>query len=229
MKITIIYGQNHKGSTYYTANMLAKKLGGKIVEFFLPRDFSSSCTGCTMCFMDNETRCPHYENLNPITKAIDDADIIIFASPVYVYHVTGPMKTLLDHYGYRWVLHRPQEKMFGKQAVCISTAAGGGTRSTNKDMADSFYNWGISEIYRLGINVMATSASRLTEAKKEKIDKATTRLAKKIMRNYGRKKTSLKVKANFYLARFLHTKNWAEKDVEFWHEKGWDKNNRPWK
>lgn len=64
---------------------------------------------------------------------------MIFESPVYVYHVTGSMKAFLDHYGYRWMLHRPEESMFHKQAVCISTAAGAGMKSTNKDMADSFF------------------------------------------------------------------------------------------
>ena len=53
------------------------------------------------------------------------------------------MKAFLDHYGYRWMLHRPEESMFHKQAVCISTAAGAGMKSTNKDMADSFFYWGV--------------------------------------------------------------------------------------
>ncbi len=34
MKIVIINGQNHKGSTYHTARMLANKIGGEITEFF---------------------------------------------------------------------------------------------------------------------------------------------------------------------------------------------------
>ena len=37
MKITIIHGQNHKGSTYHIAKMLAEKLEGEITEIFLPR------------------------------------------------------------------------------------------------------------------------------------------------------------------------------------------------
>lgn len=139
MKITIIHGQSHKGSTYHIAGILSKKLEGEVTEFFLPKDFDSFCVGCTACFGKSETLCPHYEKLKPITKAIDNADVIILASPVYVYHVTGAMKTFLDHYGYRWMVHRPEEKMFRKQAVCISTAAGGGMKSTNKDMADSTF------------------------------------------------------------------------------------------
>ena len=30
------------------------------------------------------------------------------------------MKAFLDHYGYRWMVHRPEAKMFGKQAVVIN-------------------------------------------------------------------------------------------------------------
>ena len=124
MKIVIIHGQSHKGSTYHIARSLAEKTGGDITEFFLPRDFGEFCVGCTSCIMKSETLCPHHKKLEPLTEAIDKADILIFASPVYVYHVTGAMKALLDHYGYRWIVHRPEGSMFTKQAVCISTAAG---------------------------------------------------------------------------------------------------------
>ena len=126
MKITILYGQNHQGSTCQIARRLAEKVGGEVTEFFLPRDFGEFCIGCTSCFAESETKCPHYEKLLPITQAIDEAALLILASPVYVYHATGAMKALLDHYGWRWMVHRPEETMFDKQAVCISTAAGAG-------------------------------------------------------------------------------------------------------
>ena len=45
MKITLVYGQSHKGSTYHIARSLADKLGGEINEIFLPRDFSDYCVG----------------------------------------------------------------------------------------------------------------------------------------------------------------------------------------
>ena len=45
MKIVIINGQNHKGSTYHIAHMLAEKINGDIKEFFLPRDFESFVSG----------------------------------------------------------------------------------------------------------------------------------------------------------------------------------------
>ena len=143
MRIVVLHGQSHKGSTYHLAKLFCDKLGGEVTEFFLPRDFGAFCMGCSQCFSQSEQLCPHADQLRPITEALDAADVIVLASPVYVYHVTGPMKALLDHYGYRWMVHRPQEGMFFKQAVCLSTAAGAGTRRTNQDLADSAFFWGL--------------------------------------------------------------------------------------
>lgn len=230
MKITIIHGQNHKGSTYHIGKQLADKLGGEVREFFLPRDFADNCVGCSQCFAKGEENCPHYSKLEDITKAMDEADVIILTSPVYVYHVTGSMKTFLDHYGYRWMVHRPIDAMFKKQAVCISTAAGAGMKSTNKDMADSLFFWGVPKIYRYGKAVAATSWDGVSEKKKQEIDQATTKLARKIKRKDGRVKPGIKTKGFFYMMRMVQKNfGWCEPDVRYWNEKGWTKNVRPWK
>lgn len=229
MKITIIHGQSHKGSTYNIAKILSQKLNGDVTEFFLPKDFGSFCVGCTNCFAKSEKMCPHYTQLENITAALDDADVIILASPVYVYHATGAMKSFLDHYGYRWMVHRPEEKMFSKQAVAISTAAGAGMKSTNKDMADSLFFWGIAKIYKCGFGVREVSWNNVDEKIKRKIDKKTTKLANKIERSVNTIKPSIKTKAFFEVMRMMQKKGWNEADIDYWKEKGWDKKIRPWK
>ena len=227
MNIAIIHGQSHQGSTCQIARMLTQKLQGEVTEFFLPRDFSSFCVGCTACFSKSETLCPHYEQLKPITEALDRADVIILASPVYVYHVTGAMKAWLDHYGYRWMVHRPEEKMFRKQAVCISTAAGAGTKSTNKDMAHSTFFWGIAKTYQYGVNVAATSWNDVSDKLKQRIEKKTSALARKIQKNYGQVKPSLKTKIFFHIMRLMGGISKADQD--YWKVKGWTDHKRPWK
>ena len=229
MKTVIIHGQNHNGSTCHIAKQLADKIGGETNEFFLPRDFGDFCCGCTQCFTKNETKCPHYESLSPITQAIDEADVIILASPVYVYHATGAMKAFLDHYGWRWMVHRPDERMFKKQGVCISTAAGAGTRSTNKDMADSLFFWGVPKIYKYGIGVAATSWDGVPEKKKRRVEKATDSIADKIIKRNGRVKPGIKTKGFFHIMRMLQKNGWNEADMNYWKAKGWTDNNRPWK
>lgn len=154
---------------------------------------------------------------------------MIFESPVYVYHVTGSMKAFLDHYGYRWMLHRPEESMFHKQAVCISTAAGAGMKSTNKDMADSFFYWGVPKVYKYGVRVMATSYKDIKPKIKAKIEKDTNKMAYQIKKNAGHVKTGIKTKICFYFMRMLHTRGWDEADLAYWSKKGWDREKRPWK
>ncbi len=229
MNITIIHGQSHVGSTCQIARQLARKLGGEVTEFFLPRDFGAFCVGCAQCFAVDEARCPHAAALEPITTALDEADVIILASPVYVYHASGAMKALLDHYGYRWMVHRPEPRMFRKQGVCISTAAGAGMKSTNQDMADSLFFWGIPKVYRYGVAVRAVDYAAVSDRCKAAIDKKTTALARKIKANSGNVRAGIKTKAFFHLMRLMQRRGWNEADVRYWQQHGWDGKKRPWK
>ena len=229
MKIVLINGTNHKGSTYHIARQLADKLQGETTEFFLPRDFDEFCLGCTTCFVKGEEFCPHHSKIEKITKALLEADVIILDSPVYVYHASGAMKALLDHYGYMWMAHRPEESMFKKQGVVISTAAGAGTKSTMKDMKDSLFYWGVARNYEFGLPVAATSWEQISEKKLKKIDKATTRIARKIIRRNGKAKPTIGAKLFFAIMRLLQKNGWNPKDKEYWKEKGWTEKKRPWK
>ena len=117
MKIVMIHGQNHEGSTCMVARELAKKVGGEIQEFFLPRDFDRPCRGCYTCFQKDLSGCPHYQELAPMEKAVLDADLLILDSPVYVYHATGQMMSFLDHFGTWWVVHRPRPEEIPKRIL----------------------------------------------------------------------------------------------------------------
>ena len=229
MKVTMIHGQNHKGSTYHLAHLLADHLEAEVTEFFLPKDFNATCIGCGQCFLTSEEKCPHAPKLKPITEALDAADVIILASPVYVYHVTGAMKSFLDHYSYRWMIHRPEEKMFSKQLVCLSTAAGAGMKRTNQDLADSAYFWGIAKTYRYGAAVRATSWKDVDEKMKARLERDMKKLAQTIRRRDKKVQPGLKTKAFFYLVCKIHRQGWPEADCSYWHEKGWDMKKRPWK
>lgn len=230
MKAVIIHGQSHKGSTYNVARMFADSLGAEVKEFFLPRDFGNDCVGCNRCLLTSEEECPHRERILPIIKAMDEADVIVLASPVYVYHVTGAMKSFLDHLAYRWMLHRPNPDMFFKIGVCISTAAGGGLRSANKDMSDSLFFWGTGKIYRYGVHVRSVAWDAVSAEIKARIEKQTRRLAAKVKSRAGKVRPSLKTKIYFGVMRMLHKRlDIAPPDKEYWDGYGWTGENRPWK
>ena len=229
MKTVIIHGQSHKGSTYHVARSLAEKIGGEITDFFLPADFGEFCTGCNQCFFKGETACPHHDRLAPITAAMDAADVVILASPVYVYHVTGAMKAFLDHLGYRFMVHRPERSMFRKQGVCICTTAGAGTKSALKDMADSLFFWGVAKIYKYGVAVAAANWEGVREGKRKAIDRATARLAGKLANRNGSVTPGLMTRAFFFLMHFVQRKGVSASDAAYWKEKGWTGSVRPWR
>ena len=142
MKITVINGTEKHGVTYRLKEMFLDGLRNEaeIVEFYLPKDCPNFCVGCTVCFTDDEHKCKDAEYIRKIEKAILEADLLVFTSPAYVFHATGAMKAMLDHFGYRWMPHRPAKEMFGKRAVIITQCLGAGGRSAAKDIKDPVYS-----------------------------------------------------------------------------------------
>ncbi|MDE6725858.1 MAG: flavin reductase, partial [Ruminiclostridium sp.] len=127
------------------------------------------------------------------------------------------------------MVHRPEEKMFSKQAVCISTAAGAGMKSTNKDMADCLFWWGVGKVYKHGAAVNETSWDRVKEKKKQSEDKKLSALAGKIKARQGRVKPGIKTKAFFGVMRIMQKNGFNEADMNYWKAKGWTEKKRPWK
>lgn len=233
MKITVIYGTERRSSTYNIAQQFIGKLNSnedEVNEFFLPRDLPNFCRGCGQCFLKDKSKCADYKYVEPILKAIEECDLIIFATPVFVYHVTGQMKTLLDHFAFQWMIHRPNESMFKKQALIISTAAGGGTKSAMKDISDSLWYWGVGRTYKYGINVRAANWKDVSEKNKDKIKTDVDKISSKILKEEEKNNPNLKVKGLFYAMRLMHKKVELSKvDRDYWTEKGWLGKKRPWK
>ena len=184
MKITLIHGQNHKGSTYHTARMTAEKLSNSnnnIEEFFLPRDLSEGCSGCLACLHKGREFCPRAEQVTPIFNSMLSSDIIIIGSPTYVFEITGHLKNFFEHIYTAWMAHRPEEAMFSKTAVVVSTAAGGGMKGVTKSMARQMFFLGIPKTYQLPFRVMAASWEdvKIKDKIANKIDKITQKIIKR--------------------------------------------------
>ena len=137
MKIVMLNGQNHKGSTYHIGRMIADRIEGEneITEFFLPRDLNHFCNGCYKC-IEEQTACPFYPDKIKIIDAIDAADILIVTTPTYCMHMSAPLKSFFDLTFDMWMSHRPMQSMFRKRAVIVSTSAGAGAKSAMKDVKE---------------------------------------------------------------------------------------------
>lgn len=148
MNITVINGTEKHGVTYRLKEMFLEEFKDKanITEYYLPKDCPNFCVGCTNCILKGEKTCKDAEHIEKIDQSLLKADLIVMTSPAYVFHVTGAMKALLDHFAYRWIPHRPAPQMFGKRAVIITQCLGSGAKSAAKDMKHSLSWWGISKI-----------------------------------------------------------------------------------
>lgn len=233
MKIVAVYGTEHRGSTYNISRLFLEELKSEtseVIEFFLPKHMSDFCCGCSSCFTISEKSCPHYSQVNLIREAIEKSDLMIFASPVYVFHASGQMKALLDHFGFQWMVHRPNKTMFSKIALVVSTAAGRGMKSANRDIVDSLTFWGVGRIFTYGKAVAAVNWQGVSEKKKAGIKKDVTNLSARILRKSHNVKPSTKVKILFYVMRFVQKKFTINPvDKEYWRNQGWLGNKRPWK
>jgi len=231
MKIVMIHGQNHKGSTYKIGRMIASKISREddIVEFFLPRDLNHFCLGCYACIED-VTQCPFYEEKNKIMTAVESADLLIFTTPTYCLRASAPMKSFIDLTFNYWMIHRPRKCMFSKRAIVVSTAAGIGAKSAIKDITTTLLYWGVPSIITYGISVQAMNWAGVADKKKQKIEKDTTKIANKVLKS-KRVKAGLKTKALFMMMRMMQKKDWGSGEAEkmYWDKNGWLGKERPWK
>ena len=120
--------------------------------------------------------------------------------------------------------------MSRKQAVIIATAAGGGMKSTMKDMADSLEMWGIRKVYRLGFGVQATKPDEIPGRIRATISKRTARLARRIHKDAGRQGCNARARKWFTLMRMAHKlAGPMEPDYGYWERQGWHGKGRPWR
>lgn len=231
MKLVIVHGQNHKGSTYNIGRIIANKICDEkdIKEFFLPKDLNHFCLGCYTC-IDDDTKCPYYEEKKQIMKAIETADVLIFTTPTYCMRASAPMKSFIDLTFNYWMSHRPRKCMFSKKAIVVSTAAGAGAKTAIKDITNTLFYWGIPYILTYGIAVQAMSWDGVSEKKKKKIEEDTTKIANKVLK---KKHVKVKFKTKFYfnMMRMLQKKGLGSGELEkkYWEQNDWLDKGRPWK
>ena len=231
MKIVLIHGQNHKGSSYNIGRLVAEKISAEkeITEFFLPRDLNRFCTGCYKC-IEGDENCPFYEEKRIIMDAVESADLLIFTTPTYCMRASAPMKSFIDLTFTYWMVHRPRACMFSKRAVVVSTAAGQGTASAIDDVANALFYWGVPQIETYGVAVQAMNWDVVKPKKKAKIEKDIAKLAKKLSKP-GKPAVGVRTRSMFGVMAMMQKMGWGSSptEKEYWKEKGWRGRKRPWK
>ncbi|WP_154439634.1 flavodoxin family protein [Tissierella pigra] len=232
IKITVIHGQSHKGSTYNITKQIIDKIldtNKEIYEYFMPRDTPNYCIGCYNCFNESENSCPQAEKVQKIVKSMEISDIIVIDSPTYCFEMTGQLKTLFDHFGYMWLSHRPKQVMFNKVGIVISTAAGAGARKVTKALAQQMFWLGIPKVFQYSKNVSASNWEMVPNKVKKSIEHDISKLSTKVQSKVGKVSPNFRLKFIFTIMGMMQkSNNWNKVDQNYWKENGWLDKKTPW-
>ena len=230
MKIVMLNGQNHRGSSYHIGRAVIDRIEGEkeVTEFFFPKDLDHFCLGCYRCIED-AAACPYYEEKKVILDAMDGADLLVVTTPTYCMHVSAPLKAFIDLTFDLWMSHRPMASMFTKRAVIVSTAAGTGTGSAMKDVQDALVYMGVPKIVKYGLSVQAMNWEGVDRKKKAKIERDAARIAKQLSTDKA-PAVGIRTRFLFRMMGMLQKKGWNSSPVEtaYWKERGWLDGKKPW-
>ena len=230
MKIVMLNGQNHRGSSYHIGRAVIDRIEGEkeVTEFFFPKDLDHFCLGCYRCIED-AAACPYYEEKKVILDAMDGADLLVVTTPTYCMHVSAPLKAFIDLTFDLWMSHRPMASMFTKRALIVSTAAGTGTGSAMKDVQDALVYMGVPKIVKYGLSVQAMNWEGVDRKKKAKIERDAARIAKQLSTDKA-PAVGIRTRFLFRMMGMLQKKGWNSSPVEtaYWKERGWLDGKKPW-
>ncbi len=120
-KILIISSSPRKGgnSDILCDEFLKGALDGnnKAKKIFLKDKKINYCTGCNYCADNNYTVCAQKDDMKEILDKMQEADVIVFATPIYFYSMAGQMKTFIDRICARYT------HIINKEFYYIMTAA----------------------------------------------------------------------------------------------------------
>lgn len=101
MKILAING-SPKGQ-YGNTEVLLKpflegciEAGAEVETIYLKEKNIKHCNGCFTCWIQTPGKCIHKDDMEELLDKISQADIMIYATPLYYYTVTGLMKDFMD-------------------------------------------------------------------------------------------------------------------------------------
>ena len=110
------------------------KDAGHSVEFVSLKDKEIKfCKGCMAC--QKLGKCVINDDANEITAKIKDADVIVWATPVYYYEMSGQMKTLIDRANSLYT----SGKNFSE--VYVITTSGDGSRGVSQTVLNGVNGW----------------------------------------------------------------------------------------
>ena len=127
MNVTVFNGSPRKnGNTASMTSSLIKKLkaaGADAEEYFLYDMNIKGCMNCNACRPGDALReCAIKDDADPLLKKFVSSDLIIFASPIYMWHLTASLNAFIERL-HSLCRHEPPavNKMKGKKIAIAMT------------------------------------------------------------------------------------------------------------
>ena len=96
-----------------------KEAGASVELFYTAKMNIGPCNGDMSCWFVNPGICGQNDDMKMLLPKIKEADIIIWASPVYYSGITGPLKTVMDRQLPAHLMGENRSKV--QKAVLVST------------------------------------------------------------------------------------------------------------
>lgn len=130
-KVLILSGSPRKdGNSDILCNEFmrgATESGNEVEKIRVAEKKIGYCTGCYAC--RDTGVCAIKDDMDEVMQKLIDADVIVFASPVYFYSIDAQLKALIDRTVCRWT------EVKDKEFYYIMTAADSGTKSMETTLA----------------------------------------------------------------------------------------------
>ena len=130
MKCTVLFGSPRSaGNTAWVAGVFREeleRLGAQVEWIPVYEREIKPCLGCMVC-QDRleELGCVQRDDFADVFAAMADSDLILFATPIYAWYCTAPMKALLDRAIYagnkNYGRQRGSAMLAGKAAATLVT------------------------------------------------------------------------------------------------------------
>jgi multimeric flavodoxin WrbA len=126
MEVVVLFGSpRRKGNTIELVNAMTETFrarGHHVRMLYLNDMHIRPCQGCLTCM--EEGLCRINDDMKDIRKYMLEADLIVFATPVYWFTVSGQLKIVMDR-SLAFMDKEYNSRIRGKKAVTIMTSGDG--------------------------------------------------------------------------------------------------------
>ena len=121
MKIAALNGSPKVGNTAAMVNAFAdgaKEAGHEVEILHVGKMKIGGCIACEYCHTKGEGKCVQKDDMEKVMPAYKDADMVVFASPIYYFDVTAQLSAAIQRV---YAIGKPAKA--SKAALLLSSAS----------------------------------------------------------------------------------------------------------